>query len=113
MSATTALAAPTFSALGEANRLRIVELLREGPLSVGDIVTRLGLRQPQVSKHLRVLDESNLVSVEVRHRHRIYRLRPEPFSAVAEWAESFEALWEVRLDSLGRFLRAPDGGDGE
>lgn len=107
------IAAPTFAALGEPTRLRIVDLLRAGPLSVGEIVTRLGLRQPQVSKHLRVLGESQLVSVEVRHRHRIYHLRPEPFGEVAEWAESFEALWETRVDALGRFLAATAQGSDE
>lgn len=94
----------TFAALGEPNRLRIVELLRNGPLSVGVIAEQLDLRQPQVSKHLRVLGDSNLVSAEVRHRHRIYRLQPEQFDAVAHWVDSFEALWETRLDSLGSFL---------
>ncbi len=105
MSTTAAIDASTFAALGEPNRLRIVEALRGGPLSVGEIVDRLGIRQPQVSKHLRVLSESQLVSVEARHRHRIYRLRPEPFDAVADWVDSFEALWEARLDSLGAFLQ--------
>ena len=108
MNATVALGASTFAALGEPNRLRIVELLRGGPLSVGEIVDRLGIRQPQVSKHLRVLGDSQLVSVEARHRHRIYRLRPEQFEAVADWVDSFEALWDARLDSLGAFLQATD-----
>ena len=105
MSTTAAIDASTFAALGEPNRLRIVEVLRGGPLSVGEIVDRLGIRQPQVSKHLRVLSESQLVSVEARHRHRIYRLRPEPFDAVADWVDSFEALWEARLEALGAFLQ--------
>lgn len=94
----------TFAALGEPSRLRIVELLRTGPRSVGEIVEQLGMRQPQVSKHLRVLDESGIVTVEPRHRHRIYRLRPERFAAVASWVDSFEALWDARLDSLGDLL---------
>lgn len=96
--------ATTFAALGEPNRLRIVELLRDGPLSVGEIVERVGLRQPQVSKHLRVLGESELVESEARHRLRIYRLRPERFAAVAGWVDSFELLWDARLDSLGALL---------
>jgi DNA-binding transcriptional ArsR family regulator len=108
MTATAAIGASTFAALAEPNRLRIVELLRNGPLTVGEIVERLGLRQPQVSKHLRVLAESELVSAETRHRYRIYRLRPEPFEAVADWVDSFEALWEARLDSLGAFLHSTD-----
>ncbi len=96
--------ASTFAALGEPNRLRIVEALREGPLAVGAIVERLGIRQPQVSKHLRVLGESGIVEVEVRHRHRIYRLRAEQFDAVAHWVDSFEQLWNTRLDALGNLL---------
>lgn len=93
-----------FAAFGEPTRLRIVELLRSGPHSVGAIAERLGIRQPQVSKHLRVLDDSAIVEAEVRHRHRIYRLRQERFAAVAEWVDSFEALWETRLDALGDLL---------
>lgn len=108
MSAIAVVDPATFAALGEPNRLRIVELLRDGPLSVGTIVERLGIRQPQVSKHLRVLAESDIVACEVRHRHRIYQLRPERFDAVAHWVESFEQLWETRLDSLGTLLQNLD-----
>lgn len=108
MSATASISAGTFAALGEPNRLRIVELLRGGPLPVGAIAERLGLRQPQVSKHLRVLGDSRIVEAEVRHRHRIYRLRPEQFDAVADWVDSFEALWHTRLDALGAFLNIID-----
>jgi DNA-binding transcriptional ArsR family regulator len=105
---TAALAAQTFAALGEPTRLRIVELLGEGPRSVGEIVEQLDIRQPQASKHLRVLTGSGLVDVEARHRHRIYSLRREPFTAVTRWAESFEHLWETRLDSLGALLESLD-----
>ena len=108
MNAATVLDAATFAALGEPSRLRIVELLRAGPLSVGVIAERLGLRQPQVSKHLKVLSESDLVEAEVRQRHRIYQLRPERFEAVAHWVDSFETLWDTRLDSLGAFLNTTD-----
>jgi DNA-binding transcriptional ArsR family regulator len=108
MSAAAVVDPATFAALGEPSRLRIVELLRDGPLSVGTIVERLGIRQPQASKHLRVLAESDIVACEVRHRHRIYQLRPERFDAVAHWVESFEQLWETRLDSLGTLLQNLD-----
>jgi DNA-binding transcriptional ArsR family regulator len=108
MTATATVHASMFAALGEPSRLRIVELLRSGPLSVGEIVERLGIRQPQVSKHLRVLGEAQIVSVEARHRHRIYRLQSEPFAAVAHWLDSFEALWDTRLDRLGTFLQTLD-----
>ena len=106
MTSAGVLHAATFAALGEPSRLRIVELLRAGPLSVGEIVDTLGIRQPQVSKHLRVLGDSGIVAVEPRQRRRIYRLRPERFGAVAQWIDSFEQLWDTRLDSLGDFLRS-------
>ena len=108
MSAVGAVDVATFAALGEPSRLRIVELLREGPHSVGAIVDRPGLRQPQVAKHLRVLGESGLVEAEVRHRYRIYRLRPEPFDGVSHWVDSFEQLWATRLDALGDVLTQID-----
>lgn len=108
MTGTAVVDAATFAALGEPNRLRIVELLRDGPLSVGEIVDRIGLRQPQTSKHLRVLDRSGIVAFEARHRHHIYRLRHEPFVAVSRWVDSFELLWDTRLDRLGTFLQTLD-----
>lgn len=97
----------TFRALGEPSRLRIVELLRAGPSSVGEIAESLAIRQPQVSKHLRVLAESGIVTVEPLARHRIYHLEAEPFEELAGWVDSFERLWETRLDSLGRYLESP------
>lgn len=78
--------AVTFAALGEPSRLRIVELLRLRPLAVGDISERLGIRQPQVSKHLGVLREAGVVDVEPVARRRIYRLREEPFEEIGAWA---------------------------
>ena len=96
----------TFRALGEPSRLKIVELLRTGPFSVGDIAETLGIRQPQVSKHLRVLADSGIVSVEPLARRRVYHLEAEPFEAIAGWVDSFEQLWETRLDSLGQYLES-------
>lgn len=98
----------TFGALGEPSRLRIVELLRGGPRAVGEIAEALGLRQPQVSKHLRVLSDAGLVSGDAVSRHRIYRLRSEPFEEISSWLDSFESTWEARLDSLERYLRSTD-----
>jgi DNA-binding transcriptional ArsR family regulator len=98
--------ATTFAALGEPSRLRIVELLRERPLPVGAIAEFLEIRQPQVSKHLRVLREAGVVDVEPVERRRIYHLRVEPFEQIGSWVCSFEELWEARLDSLGEFLHA-------
>jgi len=93
----------TLSALAEPNRLRIVELLRETPCSVGEIAKRLVLRQPQVSKHLRVLNEVGFVGVRAMAQQRIYQLEARPFEELETWLESFKGLWESRyrrLDSL-------------
>lgn len=98
----------TFRALAEPNRLHIVELLRSGPLPVGDVVDHLGSTQPHVSKHLRVLADSGIVTPQRHGRQRIYHLQPEPFAEMQEWVESFERTWEERLDRLGGFLQRGD-----
>lgn len=99
----------TLSAIAEPNRLQIVELLRDGPLTVGEITDRLGLRQPQVSKHLRVLSESGLVEVHPSANRRIYKLHPRPFMELDEWIDSFRTLWEDRFDRLDDYLRELQG----
>ena len=93
----------TFQALAEPNRFQIVELLLEGPRPVGDMVHRLRLRQPQVSKHLRVLSDAGLVDVRVDAQRRIYALRPEPLQELEVWLERYRRIWESnfqRLDAL-------------
>jgi DNA-binding transcriptional ArsR family regulator len=93
----------TLRALAEPNRLQIVELLRGGPRPVGDMVRRLRLRQPQVSKHLRVLSDAGLVDVRVDAQRRIYALRPAPLQELEVWLERYRRLWEAnfqRLDAL-------------
>ena len=97
-----------FSGLGEPNRLQIVELLRTSPFPVGEIAATLGIRQPQASKHLKVLAQTGIVRVEPRARQRIYHLQAEPFDRIARWIDSFEHLWDVRLDSLGDYLQATE-----
>ena len=103
--------AKTFGALGEPSRLQIVELLRGGPSPVGEIAQSLSIRQPQVSKHLRVLGESGLVTGERFGRRRIYHLEAEPFEQIGRWVDSFEQLWEDRLDSLGDYLGSLTSGE--
>jgi DNA-binding transcriptional ArsR family regulator len=100
--------ATTFAALGEPSRLQIVELLRLRPFSVGDISERLGIRQPQVSKHLRVLREAGVVEVEPVARRRVYHLRAAPFEEIGDWVDSFEGQWKARLDSLEAFLSSTE-----
>jgi len=90
----------TLSALAEPNRLRIVELLRERPRPVGEIAERLRLRQPQVSKHLRVLSDAGLVDVRPLAQQRIYQLRSEPFTELDKWLETFRRRADERFDRL-------------
>jgi DNA-binding transcriptional ArsR family regulator len=94
----------TLSALAEPNRLHIIELLREGPLTVGEIAERLGLHQPQVSKHLRVLSDSGLVEVHPRANRRIYKLQSQPLIELDNWLESFRRVWNERFDRLDDYL---------
>jgi DNA-binding transcriptional ArsR family regulator len=93
-----------WSALMEPHRLHIVELLRDGPLTVGEITERLGLQQPQVSKHLKVLSEAAIVEVQPQANRRIYKLRREPFQELETWLQSFRRLWEERFDRLDDYL---------
>ena len=90
----------TLTALAEPNRLRIVELLRDRPRAVGEIANRLRLRQPQVSKHLRVLTDAGLVDVRPVAPQRIYELRSEPFTELDRWLETFRRSMESRMDRL-------------
>lgn len=100
------------TAISEPNRFRIVELLRDGPQPVGGIVDALGLGQPQVSRHLRLLAEAGVVEVTKRAQQRIYRLNTESMRELSDWVQGFAVLWSERMDRLGSFLedddRAPD-----
>jgi DNA-binding transcriptional ArsR family regulator len=101
----------TLKALAEPNRLHIVELLRDGPRPVGDVVHRLRLRQPQVSKHLRVLSDAGLVVSRIDAQRRIYALRPAALQQLDAWLESYRQLWDRnfhRLDVLLDGLQAKE-----
>lgn len=92
------------TAMSEPNRFRIVELLRTGPRSVGEIVDDLGLGQPQVSRHLRLLQEAGVVDVTKQAQRRIYRLRPDSMRELSDWTQRFADLWSERMDRLGTVL---------
>src|SRR5260370_38558798 len=94
----------TLRALAETIRFQIVELLLDGPRRVGDMVDRLRLRQPQVSKHLRVLSDAGLVGVRVDAQRRIYALRPEPLQELEVWLERYRRLWEGNFQCLDTLL---------
>ncbi|MFX3635966.1 MAG: ArsR/SmtB family transcription factor [Candidatus Pristimantibacillus sp.] len=94
-----------FSALAEPNRFRIVELLQFGPLTVGEVGERLQMRQPQVSKHLRVLLDAGIVEVNADANRRIYNLGREPFKEIDDWLKAISRAWEEKFDRLDQYLQ--------
>jgi DNA-binding transcriptional ArsR family regulator len=94
------MAPQTLAALGEPNRLRILELLRAGPLPVNDIHKGLKLRQSQASQHLKVLKDVGLVAMEPRAQQRVYRLRAEPLKQLHEWLDRYRHIWDERFEEL-------------
>ena len=94
----------TLAALGEPNRLRIIELLRAGPRPVNDIHSRLGLRQSQVSQHLKVLKDVGLVETEARAQQRFYRLRARPLKQLHKWLDRYRHIWEERFEQLDEIV---------
>jgi DNA-binding transcriptional ArsR family regulator len=94
----------SFAVLAEPSRREILDLLREGERSVGELVQDLSLSQPGVSKHLRVLREAGLVGVRVDAQRRLYHLRPEPLGEIDEWLQPYRRLWSGRLDALEAHL---------
>lgn len=94
----------TLTALAEPNRLHIVELLLDGPRTVGEIAVQLNLHQPQASKHLRVLSDAGIVEVHPNANKRIYKLQIAPFKEMDSWLESFRQMWEERFDRLDDYL---------
>ena len=97
--------ATAFELLAEPTRRRILdELLRAGERSVGELVDGLGMNQPAVSKHLRVLREAGLASVRVDGQRRMYSLDPGGLREVDAWLAPYRALWEGRLDAMERVL---------
>jgi DNA-binding transcriptional ArsR family regulator len=93
-----------FQVLAEPHRRHILDLLREGERSVNELVLGLGLSQPGVSKHLRVLREAGLVRVRVDAQRRLYALRARPLTELDEWLAPYRRLWSERLDALEQHL---------
>jgi DNA-binding transcriptional ArsR family regulator len=93
-----------FEVLAEPNRRRILELLRVAERPVGELVEAIGVSQPAISKHLRVLRAAGLVEVRPEAQRRIYRVRTEPLRALEDWLQPYRKLWESRLDDLERHL---------
>jgi DNA-binding transcriptional ArsR family regulator len=100
--------ATTFEVLAEPTRRRILELLLERSRPVGELVDVLGLSQPGVSKHLRVLRDGGFVAVRRDAQRRFYEVRPGPLAEVDQWLEPYRRLWAGRLDALERHLDDTD-----
>jgi DNA-binding transcriptional ArsR family regulator len=94
----------TLQVLAEPTRQAILDLLRDGELPVGELVTRLNMSQPAISKHLRVLKEAGMVDVRADAQRRLYRIRPEPLAELDDWLASYRKLWTTRLDRLEEHL---------
>jgi DNA-binding transcriptional ArsR family regulator len=94
-----------FNAVAEPRRRDILDVLASGERPVNDLVRELGLAQPQVSKHLRVLREVGAVDVSDRGRQRVYRLNSGALRPVHEWVSGFQRLWEERFELLDDVLR--------
>jgi DNA-binding transcriptional ArsR family regulator len=99
-----------YEIIAEPNRRAILSLLVGAQQSVGDIERQLGMPQPKVSKHLRVLREAGFVESTVDAQRRLYRLRPEPFQEVDDWLEQFRRFWSHHVDALERHLDRMDEG---
>ena len=102
--------ATAFEVLAEPTRREILDLVRERELSVGELVQRIRISQPGVSKHLRVLRDAGLVEVRVDAQRRLYRVRPEPLAEIDAWLRPYRRLWAERLDALENHLDAREGG---
>lgn len=88
----------TFQILADPTRRRLVEALREGERSVGELVELVDIGQPGVSRQLAILQGAQFVVVRPEGRRRLYALRPEPFRELDQWMEGYRAMWEARLD---------------
>lgn len=93
-----------FQLLAEPGRRHLVELLRGGERSVGELVEATGASQPTVSRHLRLLREGGVVSARADGQRRLYRVEPDRFRELEAWLEPYRLLWSSRLDELERHL---------
>ena len=92
-------------AIAEPTRRRILDAVRVGERSVGELVEQVGMHQPGVSRHLKVLRDAGLVEVRRDAQRRMYRLRAEPLRELDAWLEPYRAEWSGRLDALEDHLR--------
>lgn len=93
-----------FQILADPTRRRIVDALRSGERSVGDLVRVVDIGQPGVSRQLQILEDANFVVVRPEGRRRLYALRPEPFRELSQFVTGYRAIWEGRLDRFAAEL---------
>jgi DNA-binding transcriptional ArsR family regulator len=98
--ARAATTADAFNAVAEPRRRQILDVLASGERPVNDLVAQLGVAQPQVSKHLRVLREVGAVAVREDGRRRLYRLNGEALKPIHDWVKDYERTWAERFDEL-------------
>ena len=91
--------------IAEPTRRRILDAVRDGECSVSELVDQVGMHQPGVSRHLKVLRDAGLVDVRRDAQRRLYRLRPEPLMELDTWLEPYRVHWAGQLDSLERHLQ--------
>ncbi len=102
--ARSATTADVFNAVAESARRDILDVLARGEAPVGEIVARSGFTQPQVSKHLKVLREVDLVRCRVDGRHHIYRVNARALKPLHRWIKQYERLWNTRYDQLDNLI---------
>lgn len=95
-----------FAVLAEPHRCQILDVLRDGESSVGELVAKLGLTQPGISKHLRVLREAGMVVARVQRQQRLYRLDAAPLRELDAWLEPYRRHWSTSFDRLDDHLSA-------
>jgi DNA-binding transcriptional ArsR family regulator len=110
--ARAATTSDAFNAVAEPRRREILDCLAAAELPVGDLVLRLGMEQPSVSKHLRVLRDVGLVRVRRNGRHMFYRTNAEAIRPLYEWTKTFERLWAHQLLRVKERAEAKEKGDG-
>jgi DNA-binding transcriptional ArsR family regulator len=94
----------TFHALADPTRFRLVEAMRSGECSVGDLVERMDIQQSGVSRHLRILTDAGIVQMRPDAQRRLYSLRKEAFDQLDAWVAGYRRHWEARLDRFGKVL---------
>ena len=98
-----------FNVLAEPNRRHLLDALLHGPMPVNELVEAMGMSQPVVSKHLRVLRDAGFVNVQPDGQRRLYSINAEPMKEMDSWLAPYRQFWADRLDALERHLEQTQG----